>query len=396
MSALLVIVAVLLGVAAGLGAGWVYQQRQQAERRAAVDELRDAFRSLAADSLGANSAQFLRLAEENLQRFQQQARSELEQKEKSIEALVKPIGEALKRTTEQIEVLERDRRQSHGSISQHLQSMAEAQQTLRDETRNLVNALRKPQVRGRYGEITLRRVAELAGMTEHCDFNEQEQTGDGLRPDMVVRMPEGRTLVVDSKMVFDAYLSAIEATDDAMRDAHLANHLRQVREQIRNLASKAYWNQFERSPDFVVMFMQGEQFLEAALKLAPDLHDEALRNKVLIVTPTNFVALLKVIAYGWREQKLAENAEDIRKHGEELYRRLATFAEHLDRLGRSLGSSLDHYNKAVGSFERQVIPGARRFPEMGMRPGKDIPQLDPLDKLPRSVQSADGDDDGQG
>lgn len=354
---------------------------------------RDAFRALAAESLQTNNEQFLKLAEENLKRFQEQAKAELAQKERSIEGMVKPISEALQKTGQQIEALERDRRQTQGSITQFLHTMQETQLTLQAETRNLVSALRKPEVRGRYGEMTLRRIVELAGMAEHCDFFEQEQTGEGLRPDMVVRMPDNRELVIDAKTVISAYLDAIDAPDDTARDAHLVRHVRHIRDQVQKLSAKSYWSQFKTSPDFVVMFLPGEQFLEPALKLAPDLQDQALQQKVVIATPSSLVALLKVIAYGWREQKLAENAEEIRRHGEELHKRLAVFAEHIDKLGRSLGSSVDHYNRAVGSFERQLVPGARRFHEMGVRSGKDIPQLEPLDKLPRSIQAQTGDDD---
>ena len=391
MSAWLV-VAFVAGAVLGGGLAFWMQQRQLKGERDATDLLRESFRALAAESLHSNSEQFLKLAEENLKKFQSEARSELDLKEKSIETLVKPINEALKKTSEQIEALDRERRQTHGSISQYLQSMHETQLQLQGETRNLVNALRKPEVRGRYGEMSLKRLAELAGMVEHCDFTEQTTTADGLRPDMIVRMPDDRELVIDAKTPINAYLDALEAADDAARDAHLVRHVQHIRSQVQKLAAKSYWGQFKRSPDFVVMFLPGEQFLEPALKLAPDLHEEALRQKVVIATPTSLVALLKVVAYGWRQQHLAENAEEIRKLGEELHKRLAVFAEHLDQLGRSLAKSVDHYNKAVGSFERQVIPGARRFPEMGVRSGKELAQLDPLEALPRSVQAIVGDD----
>lgn len=379
------------GLLVGALSGYLWAIRRPPDE----SRLRDSFSALASDSLRNNNEAFLRLAEENLKKYQMQAQLELEKKEKSIETLVKPINEALKRTTEQVEALERERRQSYGSITQYLKAMQETQLALQGETRSLVNALRKPEVRGRYGEMSLKRLAELAGMVEHCDFYEQEQTADGMRPDMVVRMPDDRWLVVDAKTVIAAYLDAIEATDDAAQENHLQRHVRHVRERIQQLSSKSYWSQFDKTPDFVVMYLPGEQFLEPALKRAPDLHDEALRQKVVIATPTSLVALLKVIAYGWQQQTLAENANEIRQLGEELHRRLATFAEHLDRLGRALGSSVDHFNKAVGSFEHQLIPGARRFPEMGVRSGKDIAQLDPLDKLPRAVDRPPGDDDGE-
>ena len=382
----------LVGIAAGGAVAFWVQQRQVRSERDAKELLRDSFRALAAESLSTNNEQFLKLAEENLKKFQAEARSELERKEKSIETLVKPINDALQKTAQQIEALDRERRQTHGAITQHLLSMQETQLQLQGETRNLVNALRKPEVRGRYGELTLKRLAELAGMVEYCDFDEQATTGDGLRPDMVVRMPDSRELVIDAKTPINAYLDALEANDDAARDAHLVRHVRHIRDQVQKLAAKSYWEQFKHSPDFVVMFLPGEQFLEPALKLAPDLHEDALRQKVVIATPTSLVALLKVVAYGWRQQHLAENAEEIRKLGEDLHKRLAVFADHLDQLGRTLGRSVEHYNKAVGSFERQVIPGARRFPEMGIKSGKDIAPLDPLEKLPRSVQAIVGDD----
>ena len=388
-----IVVALFVGAALGGGIAFWLQQRQRQGERDATEVLRESFRGLAAESLHSNSEQFLKLAEENLKKFQSEARNELELKEKSIETLVKPINDALKKTGEQIEALDRERRQTQGSISQYLQSMQETQLQLQGETRNLVNALRKPEVRGRYGELSLKRLAELAGMVEHCDFTEQSTTAEGLRPDMIVRMPDERELVIDAKTPISAYLDALEATDDATRDAHLARHVQHIRTQVQKLAAKSYWGQFKRSPDFVVMFLPGEQFLEPALKLATDLHEEALRQKVVIATPTSLVALLKVVAYGWRQQHLAENAEEIRKLGEELHKRLAVFAEHLEQLGRSLAKSVDHYNKAVGSFERQVIPGARRFPEMGVRSGKELAQLDPLEALPRSVQAIVGDDD---
>ncbi|MEX0899916.1 MAG: DNA recombination protein RmuC [Gammaproteobacteria bacterium] len=387
------LIAFLIGAAVGGTIAFLVQQRQVKSERDAKELLRESFRSLAAESLNSNNEQFLKLAEENLKKFQSEARSELELKEKSIESLVKPINEALKKTAEQIEALDRERRQTHGSISQYLRSMQETQVQLQGETRNLVNALRKPEVRGRYGEMSLKRLAELAGMVEHCDFTEQSTTAEGLRPDMIVKMPDDRELVIDAKTPINAYLDALEAPDDVTRDACLARHVTHIRDQVRKLAAKSYWGQFERSPDFVVMFLPGEQFLEPALKLAPDLHEEALRQKVVIATPTSLVALLKVVAYGWRQQRLAENAEEIRTLGEDLHKRLAVFADHLDQLGRSLGKSVDHYNKAVGSFERQVIPGARRFPEMGVRSGKDLAQLDPLEKLPRTVQTIVNDDD---
>jgi DNA recombination protein RmuC len=244
--------------------------------------------------------------------------------------------------------------------------------------------------------MTLRRLVELAGMVEHCDFVEQVHVAgeDGaLRPDMIVNMPDGRQLVVDVKTPLDAYLAAVEATDDEVRAAALRRHAQAVNERVRALASKAYWAQFEHSPDFVVLFIPGDQFLAAALAEAPTLLEDAIRQHVIVATPTSFVALLKAVAYGWRQNALAENAARIQELAEDLYRRLARFGEHMSRVGRSLGQSVDAYNSAVGSLERQVLPGARKFTELGLRPEREIDEIAPVEKLarePRTSQEPDG------
>ncbi len=239
--------------------------------------------------------------------------------------------------------------------------------------------------------MTLRRLVELAGMVEHCDFDEQShvRTEEGaLRPDMIVSMPDGRQVVVDVKTPLEAYLDAMEAADDTQRQRGLERHARHLRERVKELAGKAYWRQFAHSPDFVVLFIPGEHFLSAALEIDRDLLEDALRQKVILATPTSFVALLRAVAYGWRQEQLARNAEVIREVGEELYNRLATFTEHLSRLGNSLGSSIDHYNKAVGSFDTRVLPGARRFTELGIHAKKDIKSLEQVEKGARSVEGA--------
>lgn len=367
--------------------------RLQAEvdARAGVEEerqrLQSSFQNLAQSALDQSNDRFLKMAEERFGHLQKQSRGELEKKEQAIESMLKPINEALGKTESQLRTMEKERERAYGDIHRYLRGMNDVQEQLRSETRNLVTALRRPEVRGQWGELTLKRLVELAGMVEHCDFYEQDASADGLRPDVRVQMPDKRMIVIDAKTPINAYLDAIEATDDTERDAHLTRHVRHIRDQVQKLSAKAYWSQFEQTPDFVVMYLPGEQFLEPALKRAPNLHDEALQQKVVIATPTSLVALLKVIAYGWRQQHLAENAEEVRKLAEELYRRLATFSEHLGRLGRSLDSSMGHYNKAVGSFERQVVPGARRFTEMGVRARKDIESLEPLDKAARSLES---------
>ncbi|MEJ2574260.1 MAG: DNA recombination protein RmuC [Gammaproteobacteria bacterium] len=351
-------------------------------------QLSETFTTLSSQALRNSTEEFLKLAQENLKKFHVQAQGELTQKEKSIENLLNPVKEALTRTDQHLRELEKERKEAYGSLSKHLESMAQTQMRLQGETRNLVQALRRPEVRGQWGEMTLKRLAELAGMVEHCDFYEQETAqgeGGNLRPDMVVRMPDGREIVVDVKTPLDAYLSAVEAADDGKRTEYLEHHARKVRERVRELASRNYWAQFKQSPDFVVMFIPGDQFLSAALDIDRDLVEYALGQKVILATPTSFVALLRAVAYGWRQQSLAENAEKIRDVGEELYQRLSTFTEHLAKLGKNLGSSLDHYNRAVGSFERQVMPGARKFTEMGITPRKELPELDQIEKGVRQV-----------
>ncbi len=242
--------------------------------------------------------------------------------------------------------------------------------------------------------MTLRRLAELAGMVEHCDFVEQVHVPgeDGaLRPDMIVNMPDGRQLVVDVKTPLDAYLSAVEATNDDDRALAIRRHAQAVAERVRQLASKAYWSQFEHSPDFVVLFIPGDQFLTAAIGEIPTLLEDAIRQHVIIATPSSFVALLKAVAYGWRQNALAENAAHIQELAEDLYKRLAKFTEHLGKVGRSLGQSVDAYNSAVGSLERQVLPGARKFTELGLRPEREIEEIAPIEKLARVPRAAEGD-----
>ena len=380
------------------GVGWLLaharQQRRIAtlettlelERKAAsarVADMEQHFSALSSRALKDNNQAFLQLAHETLKTFHTQAKGELEQKEKSVENLVKPIKEALEKTEKQIREVEKERRESYGALSKHLETLTQTQLQLQGETRNLVQALRRPEVRGQWGEMTLKRLVELAGMVEYCDFFLQEHTpgtDGGIRPDMIVRMPDGREIVVDVKTPLDAYLSASECSDDAGRTQHLAHHARKVRERVRDLAGKAYWSQFKNAPDFVVLFIPGDQFLSAALDVDRELLEDALRQKVILATPTSLVALLRAVAYGWRQQALAANAERIRAVGEELYQRLAVFSEHLAKVGRSLDASVSNFNKAVGSFDTKVLPGARKFSEMGISAKKDL-------ELPQQIET---------
>lgn len=390
------------------------QARTEEELNASISVLEQRlariFDDLSRRSLQDTSRQFLELAQQNLEVHRTRAQGDLKAREQAVEQLVAPIRQALEKTEKQIAEIERERNQAFGSIRSLLESVTASQQALSAETRNLVTALRRPEVRGQWGEMTLRRLVELAGMVEHCDFTEQEHTvsPDGvLRPDMIVHLAEGRQLVVDVKTPLDAYLAAVEAADDATREAALERHTRKVRERVRELAAKRYWAQFERSPEFVILFIPGDQFLSAALARDPGLLDEALNQHVILATPTSLVALLKAVAYGWRQVALAENARQIRDLAAELHRRLATFTNHLARVGRALSSSVDAYNSAVGSLERQVLPGARKFTELGVqaqKPLESAPEVELITRTPRSestdedagVPPADGDETARG
>ncbi len=369
----------------------------RAEREAALERAREqlaaVFGNLARDSLESNSELFLKLARERLERQHLDAAQALKERETSIESMVRPIREALAKTEAQIQAIERDRIDAFATLKNQLETLAAGQGALSRETRNLVTALRRPDVRGQWGEITLRRLVELAGMTQHVDFTEQlsQATAAGaVRPDMIVHMPEQRDIVVDVKTPLEAYLSAAEARDDEERAQQLKRHAQVVAARVRELASKTYWAQFEHSPDFVVLFLPGDQFLAAALQENPQLIDEALRQNVMLATPTSLIALLKAVAYGWKQTVLAENAAEVRRLGEDVYKRLAVFAEHLARLGKSLGQSVDHYNRAVGSLEQQVMPAARRFPDLGLRTDRELSTLEPVGALARTPRLGGG------
>ncbi len=371
------------------------ERERQESLKLAVERVTSTFDAVAGQSLRSNSEMFLQLAREHLSQHQQKALSSLGEKEKAIETMLQPIRDALTKTEQQMARIEKERAETFGSMKTSLESVALAQQALQRETRTLVNALRRPEVRGQWGEMTLRRLAELAGMVEHCDFKEQVhiRTEEGsLRPDMIVHMPDGRDLVVDVKTPLDAYLEAVEATTDEARTIALRRHAQQLSERVRQLGAKSYWSQFEKSPDFVILFIPGDQFLSAALAETPTLLEDAIRQDVIIATPSSFVALLKAVAYGWRQMALAQNAETIRTLAEDLYKRLAVFATHLTKMGRNLGTTVDAFNSAVGSLERQVLPGARKFTELGVRSDRQIDQIEPIDRLAREPQIKEADD----
>ena len=358
-------------------------------------QLANTFNQLSNEALSRNNNSFLKLAEENLKRFQSEAKADLSSREKAIEQLVKPISDALQQTTKQIHDIEKERKESYGSLRTTIDQMTKSQQQLQLETQNLVQALRRPEVRGQWGEMTLRRLAELSGMVAHCDFFEQTHTtteNGSIRPDMIVKLPEKRDIIVDAKTPLDAYLSAIQAKEDSERQRELKRHAQVIRSRVRELARKNYWAEYSNSPDFVVLFIPGEQFLAAALEVDPALLEDSMSQNIILATPTNFIALLRAVSYGWKQQALAENAEQIRELGETLYKRLSTFGNHLSKLGNSLGSTVNHFNSAVGSLERQVLPGARKFTEMGISSKNEITDLPPVEQQPRQVQQSSDDE----
>jgi DNA recombination protein RmuC len=358
----------------------------------ATERIGGVFGQLASRQFQSHSETFLKLARESLGVQNERAKGELAAREQAIENLVRPIRDALTRAELQMQELDKSRRETHGSISAQLEALAASQQALSAETRNLVSALRRPEVRGQWGEITLRRLVELAGMIEHCDFVTQShqptETG-AIRPDMVIRLPEQRDLVVDVKTPLDAYLEATEAPSDTERRAALDRHAAIVAGRVRELASKSYWSQFERSPEFVILFIPGDQFLSAALAQKPELLDEALRQNIILATPTSFVALLKAVAYGWQQVSLAENAAEIRGLAVQLYERLTTFGAHLNDMGKALGDSVKAFNRGVGSLERMVLPSARRFTDLGVQPRQRLATLKDVEEAPRDYAAPD-------
>ncbi len=354
----------------------------------AGEELRNAFKAMAADALKSNNLSFLTLAKESLERFQVQAQGDLETRQKAVAELVTPVRDSLNKVDAQIQQLEIERGKAYSALHTQVQSLITTQKELQEETGNLVRALRTPNVRGRWGEIQLRRVVEIAGMLPYCDFAEQETvtTESGrLRPDLVVKLPGGKNVVVDAKTPLQAFLDAFETDDENARRACLAAHARQVRDHMNTLSGKKYWEQFESTPEFVVMFLPGETFFSAALEQDSGLIEHGVLSRVIPASPTTLIALLKAINYGWNQEKLARNAQRISDLGKELHERLRLLASHVAAVGSGLDRAVESYNKAVGSLESRVLVSARKFAELGASVAEDIPELEPIETTAREL-----------
>jgi len=355
--------------------------------QAAPGKIGESFQALAAEALRSNQQSFLESARSTLETVRVEMTGDLTQRQTAVETVVRPLAESIAKLETQIHELESARQRAFGGLEQQLQTMAQREIDLQKETASLVTALRAPQVRGRWGEITLRRVAELAGMVERCDFVEQttQETESGrIRPDMTVRLPDDRTIVVDAKVPLTAYLDAVAATSEADRKNSLMRHSQQVAKHVDQLSNKAYWAQFQPAPEFVILFLPGDHFFSAALEYKPSLVEDAARVKILVATPSTLIAILKGVAYGWRQERMAANAEQIRQLAAELFDRFVTLQSHFGEIGRSLGKSVESFNKCVGSLETRVYPSLRRIRELGATAAEEPPPPEAIDAVPRT------------
>jgi DNA recombination protein RmuC len=370
-------------------------QQRLATVNEAQERLSESFKALSAEALQAGMAQLTELARSQLQASQAEAKGELDQRRQAVEQLVAPIKDQLGRVDTQLQVLDRERRESRGRLEQQLRTLTETGEKLRTETGALVTALRKPNTRGQWGQMQLRNVVELSGMVRHCDFVEQSSLGGGagggtLRPDLIVNLPGDKHVIVDAKAPLQGVLDAYQARDESEREAHLRDHARLLRKHVRALADKEYWAGLDSAPDFVVLFLPGEHLYGAALEVDPTLIEDAMARGVLITTPTTLLAVLRAVAYGWQQERVAESAQAVSELGRELHGRLVKLSELLATLGSRLNSTVRAYNDTIGSYEARVLPGARRFADHGAAAaGREFPELDHVTLNARTVPAAD-------
>ncbi|MGB1049052.1 MAG: DNA recombination protein RmuC [Rhodothermales bacterium] len=373
--------------------GW--QEKQDALVKA-QEELMKQFDALSRKALDMNSKSFLELAKTQMEKMITDVDQKETKRKLEMEKLVQPLSKSLEDVSKHVREVEKEREKAYASITEQVKGLSEAQLAIRKEASNLVNALRRPSVRGRWGEMQLRRVVEMAGMLDHCDFEEQHtvHSDNGrLRPDMIVHLAGGRTIVVDAKAPLSAYLDAVETEDEVAREQFMKKHAEQVKTHIRQLSTKAYQDQFSSTPDMVVLFLPGESFYYAAQEMDPSLIEQGVENNVVIATPTTLITLLKAVAYGWRQEQLAENAQKISQLGQELYDRLRVLAEHINKVGRGLNSAMNSYNSAVSSMERRVLVSARKFKELGSSTSAELPEVSELESVTRQLELGTGEDE---